>query len=168
MTTNPSNRSFLSNNKYEFVINRLPNVVFFIQSINIPNISLGTTFTSSPFAQINKPSNILSFEQLTVNYVLDEDMQSWFEIYDWMMNLGNPEGLNKIGNLTKTQGKNNSITSDATLLIKTNSNNPNIKFTFFDIFPTDLNGAQLTSTEGQDFLTSSITFNYTYYKAQRL
>lgn len=168
MTTTIPNKSFLSNNKYEFVINRLPNVVFFLQSVNIPNIALGITTTQTPFVQIPKPSNTLTFEPLNVNYIVDENMESWFEIYNWMMNLGNPESMNKLGTLTKVPGKNNSITSDATLLIKTNSNNPNIKFTFYDIFPTDLNGVQLTSTEGQEFLTSTITFSYTYYIAEKI
>lgn len=168
MTSTIPNKSFLSNNKYEFVIKRLPNVVFFLQGINIPNITLGNTTTQSPFGQISKPSNTLTFEQLTVNYIIDENMESWFEIYNWMLNLGNPESMNKLGTLSKTAGKSNSITSDATLLIKTNSNNSNIKFTFHDIFPTDLNGVQLISTEGQDFLTSTITFAYTYYTAEKI
>lgn len=168
MSTTIPNKSFLSNNKYEFVITRLPNVVFFLQGINIPNISLGTTITQTPFVQIPKPSNTLTFEPLNVNYIIDENMESWFEIYNWMTNLGNPESLNKLGTLTQVPGKNNSVTSDATLFIKTNSNNSNIKFTFHDIFPTELNGVQLTSTEGQEFLTSTITFSYTYYTAEKI
>lgn len=163
-----SNKSFLPNNKYEFVIRRLPNVVFFLQGINIPNISLGTTTTTTPFIQIPKPSNTMTFEPLTINYVIDENMESWFEIYNWMINLGNPESLNKIGNLTTEVGRRNSVTSDATLLIKTNSNNSNIKLTFHDMFPTELAGVQLTSTEGQDFLTSTVTFSYTYYTAEKI
>jgi len=166
--TTITNKSFLSNNKYEFVIGRLPNVVFFLQSINIPTITLGTVVTQTPFIQIPKPSTTLTFEQLTVNYIIDENMESWFEIYNWMMNLGNPETYDKLGNLTREKGRSNSITSDATLLIKTNSNNANIKITFHDIFPTDLNGVELTSREGQDFLTSSVTFAYSYYKADKI
>lgn len=168
MTTTIPNKSFLSNNKYEFVINRLPNLVFFLQGINIPNISLGTTITQTPFVQIPKPSNTLTFEPLNINYIIDEDMKSWFELYTWMTNLGNPESLNKLGILTNFPGKNNSVTSDATLFVKTNSNNLNIKFTFYDIFPTELNGVQLTSTEGQEFLTSTVTFSYTYYTAEKI
>lgn len=168
MTTTIPNKSFLSNNKYEFVITRLPNVAFFLQGINIPNISLGTTITQTPFVQIPKPSNTLTFEPLNINYIIDEDMKSWFELYTWMTNLGNPESLNKLGILTNFPGKNNSVTSDATLFVKTNSNNLNIKFTFYDIFPTELNGVQLTSTEGQEFLTSTVTFSYTYYTAEKI
>lgn len=168
MTPNPTNKSFLSNNKYQFVIERLPNLVFFLQSITLPSISLGTVVTANPMVQLVTPSNLLSFGTLSINYVLDENMQSWFEIYNWMVNLGNPESTNKIGNLTDIPGNKNSITSDASLLVKTNSNNANIKFTFFDIFPTDLGEVTFISTEGQDFLTSTITFSYTHYKASMI
>lgn len=166
--TNPQNRSFLSNNKYQFVIDRLPSVVFFLQSINLPSISLSNTVTPSPYVEIKKPGGLIRYEDLTLNYMIDEDMTSWFEIYNWMNNLGNPETLDKIGTLTRIPGKKNSIYSDASLLIKTNSNNSNIKITFYDIFPTDLGGIQLTSIEGQDFLTSTITFAYTYFKAEKI
>ena len=168
MTPNPSNRSFLSNNKYELVINRLPNVVFFLQALNLPNITLSNVITPTPFVELKKPGNQLRYEDLTVNYILDEDMQAWLEIYNWMMNLGNPETKNKIGSLSKEPGKINSVTSDMSILIKTNANNSNIKVTFYDAFPTDLGGVQLTSTEGQDFLTSTITFTYNYYKVEKI
>lgn len=159
----PINKSFLSNNKYEFVIQRLPNVVFFVQSINLPNITLASTQTQSPFVQINTPGGILTFEQLTINYIVDEDMNSWREIYNWITALGNPTSKNKIGNLEFSPGKLNHITSNASLLVKSNSNNSNLKFTFNDLFPIELGGVQFSSIETQEFLTSSITFLYDYY-----
>lgn len=168
MTPNPTNKSFLPNNKYQFVIDRLPNLVFFLQAVNIPDITLGTITTANPYVQLPSPSTQLTFEPLILNYIVDENMESWFEIYNWMMNLGNPESTNKIGSLTGLPGSKNSITSDATLLVKTNSNNSNIKFTFFDMFPTNLGGIQLTSTEGQEFITSTINFTYSHYKAQKI
>lgn len=168
MTPNPVNKSFLSNNKYQFVIDRLPNLVFFLQSITLPSMTLGTVVTANPYVQLQTPSNLISFSTLTLNYIVDENMESWFEIYNWMINLGNPESADKLGNLTNVPGNRNSVTSNASLLVKTNSNNGNIKFTFFDIFPTDLGEITFTSTEGQEFLTSTITFNYTHYRASKI
>lgn len=168
MKQNPANKSFLSNNKYEFVIDRLPNLVFFLQAVNIPSISLGTVITSTPFVPLPKPGQQLTFEDLTLTYIVDEDMQAWFDIYNWMTNLTNSEFPAKASNLTSEAGKANSRTSDAALLIKTNSNNANIKFKFTDIFPIELTGVQLTSTEGHDFFTSTVTFKYTYYTAEKI
>jgi len=159
----PTNKSCLSNNKYEFVIDRLPHVTFFIQSIVIPDVSLNGTQVPSPYVSVPIPGNILNFGELQVTYIMDEDMKAWREIYDWMYNLGNPESQNKIGDLTQTPGRRNSVTSDATLLIKSNANNPRIKFTFKDIFPTTLGGVTLSSAEGQEFLTSTISFLYSHY-----
>lgn len=168
VSVNPNNKSFLSNNKYQLVVARLPNVQFFTQSITLPNISLSNVRVQNPYTSLPVPGNQITYDPLTVNYAVDEDMQAWFEIYDWMTNLGNPESLDKLGSLTKTPGKNNSVTSDATLLVKTNANNINIKFHFFDLFPTDLSGVTFTSTEGHDFLYSSITFAYSHFKAEKI
>jgi hypothetical protein len=167
-TIQPTNKSFLSNNKFQFVITRLPNVEFFVQSANLPAMTLLNTDTQTPFTRISVPGNILIFDPLTVTYIMDENMQSWFEIYNWITQLGNPTNRNKIGNLTQLPGAINSITSDATLTINTNSNNPNIRITFKDLYPTELSGVQFTSIEGQDFLTASITFAYTTYTAVKL
>ena len=167
-TIQPTNKSFLSNNKFQFVITRLPNVEFFVQSANLPAMTLLNTDTQTPFTRISVPGNILIFDPLTVTYIMDENMQSWFEIYNWITQLGNPTNRNKIGNLTQLPGAINSITSDATLTINTNSNNPNIRITFKDLYPTEFSGVQFTSIEGQDFLTASITFAYTTYTAVKL
>jgi hypothetical protein len=151
------------NNKYEFVIDRLPHVTFFIQSVVIPDVSLVGTQVPSPYVSVPIPGNILNYGELQVNYIMDEDMKAWREIYDWMYNLGNPESRNKIGDLTQTLGRRNSVTSDASLLVKSNANNPRVKFTFKDIFPTTLGGLTLSSNEGQEFITSTISFLYSHY-----
>lgn len=167
-TQAPNNKSFLSNNKYEFIIERLPHVTFFIQSISIPDITLNGTVISTPFVAIPIPGNILSFGELQIGYIMDEDMKTWSEIYDWMYNLGDPESRNKINNLTQIPGRPNSVTSDATVLIKSNSNNPRIKLSFKDIFPTTLGGFQLSSNESQEYITSTISFLYTHYTIESI
>ena len=164
----PTNKSFLSNNKYEFVIDRLPHVTFFIQSIVIPDVSLNGTQVPSPYVSVPIPGNILNFGELQITYIMDEDMKAWREIYDWMYNLGNPESKDKIGDLTQTPGRRNSVTSDASLLVKSNANNPRIKFTFYDMFPTSLGGVTLSSAEGQEFLTSTISFLYSHYNVESI
>ena len=161
--TTSINKSFLSNNKYELIFDRLPNTTFFLQSINLPSITLTSVATQSPYVQVNTPGNILTFEQLSATYIVDEDMQSWKDIYTWITQMGNPTSQDKLGNLTTDIGKSNSTVSDAVLLVKSNSNNVNLKFSFKNIFPIELGSLQFTSTETQEFLTSSATFLYDYY-----
>jgi hypothetical protein len=165
----PLNKSFLSNNKFEFAIKRLPNLTYFVQSINLPGITLLNTTVNNPFVATPIPGNQLAFGQLTAGYIVDENMESWSEIYEWITQLGNPQGFDKLGTLTKISGKNNSIVSDATLIIKTNANNPNIQISFKDLFPVEIGELSFSSIDsGQDFITSSITFGYTYYTVQSI
>ena len=85
-----------------------------------------------------------------------------------MFQLGNPEELNKIGNLTGVPGALNNIVSDANLIIKTNSNNPNWRVRFHDLFPTDIGEINFSTIDTQEFITSSATFAYTYYELERI
>jgi hypothetical protein len=161
--TTSINKSFLSNNKYELIFDRLPNTTFFLQSINLPSITLNSVATQTPFVQVNTPGNILTFEQLSVTYIVDENMQSWRDIYSWITTMGNPTSKDKLGNLTTALGRSNSVVSDAVLIVKSNSNNVNLKFSFKNVFPIELGSLQFTSTESQEFLTSSAVFLYDYY-----
>ena len=163
-STPPLSRSFLSNNKFDFTLERVKNFVFNVQSVNLPSITLSSTLIQTPAVQIPIPGNQISFGSLNLNFIVDEDMQSWYEIYNWMIQLGNPESNNKIGNLRRDDGYFNSITSDAALFIKTNSNNPRWKVNFKDVFPIDLGEVSFSATESQEFITSSVTFGYSYYE----
>lgn len=163
----PTNKSFLSNNKFDFIIDRLPNLQFMVQSINLPTISLGIVNTPSPFVNVQNPGNILSFEQLTMTYIVDEDMESWFDVYDWLHGLAGTEGYPK-SVFKNYPGSNQNFTSNASLLIKTNSNNANIRIKFFDLFPTDLSGFQFSAIDNHDFITTTVTFTYTKYEAEKI
>ena len=165
LTTTPANRSFLSNNKFDFVLRRIPNFTYFVQAVNLPSMSLQSTTINTPFSALSVPGNQINFGTLTLTFMVDEDMQSWLELYNWIVQLGNPKGYNKTGTLTGKPGSVTSRTSDATLFIKSNSNNSNLRFDFVDVYPTDLGEMNFTTTDNQEFVTSTVTFNYGYYEA---
>ena len=166
--TIPDNKSFLSNNKFDFTLERIPNFTFLVQSASLPSMSLSASNFQTPLVNIQIPGTMLTFAPLTISFIVDENMESWYEIYNWMFQLGNPEELNKIGNLTGVPGALNNIVSDANLIIKTNSNNPNWRVRFHDLFPTDIGEINFSTIDTQEFITSSATFAYTYYELERI
>ena len=168
LTTIPANRSFLSNNKFDFVLKRIPNFTYLVQGVNLPGLALQSSSINTPFSAVSIPGNQITFGSLSLTFMVDEDMQSWLELYNWIVQLGNPKGYNKIGNLTREPGFINSTTSDATLFIKSNANNPNLRFDFFDVYPTELGEMSFTTTDNQEFVTSTATFNYGYYEATNI
>ena len=164
LTTTPANRSFLSNNKFEFVLRRIPNFTHLVQSVNLPTLALGSSTVNTPFVALSIPGTQLTFGTLSLTFMVDEDMQAWYELYDWMWQLGNPESYDKRGRLSDEDDILNSVTSDASLFVKTNANNANVKIVFKDVYPIELGELPFNSTGSQEFLTSSVTFAYTYYK----
>ena len=161
----PFNRSFLSNNKFDFVLKRIPNFTFLVQGVNLPGLTLQSSSINTPFSAVSITGNQITFGSLSLTFMVDEDMQSWYELYNWIVQLGNPKGYNKVGTLTGKPGSVTSTTSDATLFIKSNSNNANLKFEFVDVYPTELGEMNFTTTDNQEFVTSTVTFNYGYYEA---
>jgi len=168
LTTIPANRSFLSNNKFDFVLRRIPNFTYFVQAVNLPSLSLQSTTINTPFSALSVPGNQISFGTLSLTFIVDEDMQSWYELYNWIFKLGNPKSFDKRGGLKDNDELLNSVTSDATLFIKTNANNPNFKIEFYGVYPTELGDMQFSAVDNQDFITSTATFNYTYYEATNI
>ena len=168
LSTVPTNKSFLSNNKFEFVLGRIPNFTFFVQGVNLPGMSLQSSSINTPFSAVSIPGNQITFGTLSLSFIVDEDMQSWYELYNWIIQLGNPRGYNKVGTLTGQPGSTTSTTSDATLILKSNANNPNFQFNFFDVYPTELGDMSFSTTENQEFVTSTATFNYGFYEAVRI
>lgn len=168
LTTIPTNRSFLSNNKFDFVLKRIPNFTYLVQGVNLPGLALQSSSINTPFSAVSIPGNQITFGSLSLTFMVDEDMQTWLELYNWIVQLGNPKGYNKIGTLTGKPGSITSITSDATLFIKSNANNPNLRFDFVDVYPTELGEMSFTTTDNQEFVTSTATFNYGYYEATNI
>ena len=90
LTTIPVNRSFLSNNKFDFILRRIPNFTYFVQAVNLPSLSLQSTTINTPFSALSVPGNQISFGTLTLTFIVDEDMQSWYELYLSLIHISEP------------------------------------------------------------------------------
>ncbi len=169
MATLTSNTNFLSPIEFKFVIDRLPNVEFFVKSANVPGISSGSTVVSSPFKNIDEPGDRLSYDELTVSIICDENMVAFKEISDWLVALTFPKDFtqysalnpNTVGTLTNTTSN---VQSDASLIVLNSNKNANVTIKFSDMFPTAVGSIQL-DTSGTDLTppTFDITFKYNSY-----
>lgn len=160
ISNQPSNISFLSPLGFKFIIKKAPHVNFFVQSVNLPNVSLGEADIETPFSKIPFPGTKLTFGNLSVTFKVDEDMKNYLEMFNWMKELGFPDNFaqyQSIANRSIYTG--DGVFSDITLLVTTSAMNPNIEVTFFDCFPIDLSELSFDSTSADvDYLTATITF----------
>lgn len=157
--------NYLNPTNFRFVIQRLPNVAFYVQQASIPGISMVPTETASPFSLIYTHGDRLFWNEFSISIRLDEDMASYREIYDWMTSVANPEGFDGYEEIKTSPG----IYSDATLTVLNSSQNPNIEVNIKDMFPIQLGDILFNTTATDvDFATCDITFRYASFSVTKL
>ena len=160
ISTQPSNPSFLSPLGFKLQIKKLPTVNYFIQSVNIPSVSLGTADAETPFVKIPFPGTKLTFGNLQVTFKVDEDMKNYMEIYDWLKGVGFPDNFAQYTNVAGAAlASGDGVYSDISLIVMTSAMNPNMEVTFFDCFPVDLSELNFDSTSADvEYITATVSF----------
>lgn len=169
-TSIPSNINPLSPNGYRFGIQKLPDLTYFAQQVNLPGISLGDPEFANPFASVPIPGDRLTYDSLTLEFMVDEGMTNYMAIYNWIVALGFPNDYLQYTNLSNQDDINtiNELAtnySDATLQILDNNNNPVKTVHFIDCFPTNIESLTFTSTaQDVNYLIGRVTFRFSYYE----
>jgi len=157
--------NFLSALEFDFTIKRLPNVSFQVQSVTLPGLSLGVTEQPTPFKNIPLHGDKLTYDELTLSIKLDEDMQAWEEIYDWMIGIGKPDDYTQHASLVASD---DGIYSDASLIVISNNRIPNREFTFKNMFPVSLAPITLdTRSPNVEYVVLDIGFKYQSYSIKK-
>jgi len=165
------NRNFLSPTGFKFTLNRAPKVAFFSNAANIPGLTLGVAVQSSYLKDIDTPGDKIVFSDFVLRFLVDENLENYMEIQNWIRGLGYPESLKEIYDFQKSNRKFEqpdksqlNLYSDGTLQILTSSQNPNFKIKFSDLWPYNLSDLQFDSTDTDiQYLTAEVTFKYTIY-----
>lgn len=113
----------------------------------------------NPFMPIKAPSK-MDFDELSITFVVDEEMKNWLEIFNWMRSTTNVEGYDEFKSI-------NTHTCTANLLILNSSKNPKINVTFEGLFPRTLGSIDFTSTviDPEPFQCTA-TFSYRNYNIE--
>jgi hypothetical protein len=159
-------QNFLAPTGFRFSIKRLPNVSFYIQAASIPGLSMNPTEYATPFKTLTFAADKLQHETFTVTVRLDEYMDSYNEIYNWMVGLTKPKSFDEYKNLKNSDY---GLYSDATLIILDSRQNPGVEVTFHDIFPVSLGSIQMDTTQSDiNYVTCDITFEHNGHEVKRI
>ena len=165
----PQNINPLTPNGFNFSITKLPDVSFFCQRVLVPGVSLPVVDQLNPFINRAMPGEIMSFSELTVQFLVDEHMTNYKSIFNWMVALGFPEDHNQYKAFVN--GQNATVYSelarnysDATVGVLDAQNNITNSFKFYDLFPIALDPVQFESTAMDvNYVIGSATFKYSYF-----
>ena len=165
----PNNINPMSPNGFTFSISKLPNVSFFCQRVLIPSITLASIDRTTPFINTPIPGEIMTFSELTISFLIDDRMENYKAIYNWMVALGFPEDHKQYSNYIN--GQNSTVYSelarnysDCTVGVLDAQNNQTNSFKFYDVFPISLDPIQLESTAMDvNYVIGAATFKYSYF-----
>lgn len=168
---NPVNQNLLAPNKFQLNFSRIPNVQFFCQTVGLPGVSMSEVMRTTPFVDLYSPGEKIIYDLLNVTFIIDEDIQTWVEIHNWIRGMTFPTDFKEYEQLKTLSKFSNPVRpqySDATLTLLTNANNPNYKIHFYDCFPTTLSSIMFSSTDTPDTtMTADVSFRFAYYDIEK-
>ena len=89
------NRNFLSPTGFKFNLARTPKVDFFSNSARIPGITLGDIMVGNYLKGVPVPGDQVQFEDLTMSFIVDESLENYLEIHNWIYGLGYPKTVDQ-------------------------------------------------------------------------
>ncbi len=165
-----TNPNFLLPNKFQLNFARLPNVQYFCQSVSIPGISMSEAIMPNPFIDLYAPGEKAIYDLLNITFYIDEDLETWKEVHDWIRAMTFPKefeeykNLNNLNNYTRISPTKTPQYSDGAISLLTSANNPKIKFRFYDLFPVSLSTFIMSTTDTpENIMTADASFRYSYY-----
>tara|TARA_R100000152_G_C6647485_1_gene90099 strand:- start:42 stop:596 length:555 start_codon:yes stop_codon:yes gene_type:complete len=161
------NRNFLSPIGFKFTVSKTPKVNFFCNSARIPEIVLGTAVQPNYLKDIDVPGDKLQYGDFSLRFLVDEQLENYMAIHNWLTGLGFPQTAQEYKDLT-TDSKGDRDTdlsfSDGSLHIL-NSNYRNVAVVKFEgMFPTSLSSLEFEATDNDiNYFTAEVNFKYTVY-----
>ena len=181
----PTKFDYASPIQFRFKMTKLPKVEFFVQTANIPGISLGSTSFETPLKDIAGAGDKVNYQTLDVSFLVYENLNNYKELHDWILGLGFPQNHDQFKTLQGTSADRfpgttastaatgtsipqpldeGGIYSDATLTVLNSKNIAKTEIRFQNVYPISLGSLSYDiKASDVDYLQVSASFNYMYY-----
>lgn len=152
----PKNRNFLAPSGFKLNLEIFAGVDFFCQQVSIPgidvpNAELPTRYRNIPVAA----SGGLRYEDLQVTFIVDEDLENYLTIWNWIQ-------INNLGEHLDVK-KDPEYSAAELLILNSNFQAKNI-VGFEDLFPVSLSSLNFDVKDTEvDYLTATATFKFVRY-----
>lgn len=172
----PTNKNFLSPVGFKFILHKTPKVDFYSNSANIPAITLGSALQTRYGKNIDVPGDKMSFGDFNLRFLVDENLENYMQIWNWMTGLGFPYSLKQYADLMNSVEDPINVAdktteffeqSDGTLQILNSNFIPSASVIFTGMYPTFLSSLDFDATEESiNYFTAQVNFKYTYYRIE--
>ena len=156
----PTSTNYLYQTFYKFQMRRLPKVNYFMQKVSLPDFASGGPIEQpTRFVSVKHPSRNVSFDNLSIEFLVDENLENWRELYDWMRTIYLVDDYRKFESETSTHF------TEGSILLLNSAMNVNKEIRFHNLLPISLSGIDFDSTDTD--LTPRVataTFAFDFYE----
>ena len=183
----PTKLDYASPTQFAFNILQLPKVQFNTTAVSVPDLTLGEAVIPTPFKDIPIPGTNITYGNLDITFIVDEELENYREIHGWLTGIGFPQQRSQFSFFRNTTSvtpsdartisvdqvgsavADRSMYSDATLTILSNKNNPIVEVRFEDIFPVSVGALSFTQAATDvENLTAEVSFRYKIYTINKI
>jgi|TARA_B110000858_G_scaffold198528_1_gene266266 hypothetical protein len=159
------NKNMLSPVGFNFQIKKTPDMNFFIQSVTLPGVTLGSFEIPNPLKSVPMYGDHITYGELEVVFKINEDMTNYLEIFNWITALGFPDDFKQFKSIkSKTISSGDGIFSDATLSILSSAMNPTTQIFIQDLFPISLSPVTVDTRDTSiDHVEATASFRFQNY-----
>lgn len=157
-----TNINFLNTHRFRVVLHRTPKTVYFVQECNLPGMAMGNATQPTMFVDLPVPGDKLVYSDFVMTFSVDENMECYKEISDWLTGLGFPKQFEQYAALAETT---EGTRSDISLIILDALQNPKHVIKFRDAFPVSISDLRFNTKE-TDVVLQNVTavFKYAYWE----
>ena len=165
----PDTFDYAQSSQFLVTFGNFPLAQYFCTTLTLPGVSVGRIDAGTSLANIPMVGDLMTFEDFTMTFLVDETLANYREIFNWLVNIGAPSNHTQFNKLSRADGVDmtgdRNLYSDIVITILSSKNNPIIRTTMHDAFPLSLSGLTYTTQETDAvYLTADVTFAYTHYE----
>ena len=147
-----------SNFTFDFAVSK--KFTFFVQEGGIPGFSLSQIDIPHVSQRFPRPGDAITFNPLSLTLLVDEDLKTYIELYNELIEMKNPE----TGEIKEWKDS----TFTGILAITTNKNNYNFIISFYDCWVSSITDLIFSTTSEDQPITFNIEIYYSYFKLEKV
>ena len=86
----PTVYDYASPSQFRIVLDKIPNVEWFVVSANVPGVNIGEALFPTPMVDLGIVGDKITYETLDVTFLVDEELINYRELHKWITDISFP------------------------------------------------------------------------------
>jgi len=179
----PTEFNYSQSNQFKVHLSLFPKTEWFVVRANIPSVTLGQAVQATRLIDMPLVGDKLTYDQFYFTFIVDEKLQNYMELHDWLINIGFPQKHTQFQQQARADGamrpsgktfdtkvagfgqvSDRDLYSDINMFVLSSKNNPIAVIKFFEAFPVNLTNVEYSQQETDTtYAECTATFSYTLF-----